>query len=73
MAKLKNLKRRMRVFNLEHPAFTSVTGANGLGKPESLTLLPLEAKEVSTETLACREIAAALSPKSGRPTLRVIG
>lgn len=75
MAKLKNLQRRMRVFNLERDKFLQDEGKNGLGKPESLTLLPLALVEVDEEVLKCREVALSLRPKSPkkRPTLRVIG
>jgi hypothetical protein len=72
MAKLKNLTRRIRSFNLEHPTFVNQQGANGLGKPEALTLLPLEVKEVHADALICREIKGALNPLKGRPTLRVL-
>lgn len=72
MPNLKNLTRRIRSFNLEHPKFVAEAGDNGLGNPESLTLLPLEAKVVPDEALLCREIKAALNPTKGRPTLRVL-
>lgn len=72
MANLKNLTRRIRSFNLEHPKFVGEAGDNGIGKPESLTLLPLETKVVDIEALSCAEIKAALNPTKGRPTLRVL-
>lgn len=72
MVKLKNLKRRTRVFNLEHPAFVNAHGEHGVGKPDTLTMLPKEVVEVRPETLECRQVRAALRPKVGRPTLRVI-
>lgn len=72
MVRIKNLKRRMRSFNLEHPTFTKAVGSNGQGKPESLTLLALQIKEVHEDVLKCVEIRNALAPKNGRPTLRVI-
>jgi len=72
MAKLKNLTRRIRSFNLEHPAFVNAQGDNGVGKPESLTMMPLEAKDVPDEALECREIRACLKPSKGHPTLRVL-
>ena len=65
-------KRRMRSFNLEHPTFVNEPGHNGVGKPEVLTMKPLEVIEVHEDALACREIKAALTPKAGRPTLRVL-
>ncbi len=71
--KLKNLLKRMRVFNLEHPYFVSSEGKRGVGKPESMTMLPLEVVEVPEAAAKCREIASALRPKDGRrPTLRVL-
>lgn len=74
MKKLRNMLRRTRVFNLEHPYFLSQQGENGAGKPETLTLLPREVKDVPSQALECQEIKACLSPKDGRrPTLRVIG
>lgn len=72
MKKLKNLKRRMRCFNLEHPTFVNEQGDNGIGKPEALTMRSLEIVEVHDDALLCREIKAALTPKTGRPTLRVL-
>lgn len=72
MKKLKNLARRIRVFNLEHPDLVNIDGDNGRGNPESLTLMPLEVKEVPESALECREIKAALQPSKGRPTLRVL-
>lgn len=72
MAKIKNLTRQMRVFNLEHPAIRLEQGDNGVNKPESLTLLPLEVKAVRPEVLECAEVKAALNPKKGRATLRVL-
>lgn len=72
MVKLKNLLRRMRVFNLEHPRFMNENAEHPVGKPESLTLLAREVREVPPEALECREIKAGLYPKKGRPTLRVI-
>jgi hypothetical protein len=68
--KLKNLSRRMRSFNLEHPTFSNVEGENGVGKPEALTMLSREIVEVHEDALLCREVKAALSPRKGRPTLR---
>ena len=73
MVMLRNLQRRMRVFNLEHPTFVNQEGDNGLGKPESLTLLPLEVRDVHEDMLSCVEIKSALGPSKGRPPLRVIG
>lgn len=73
MKQLRNLKRRMRVFNLEHPTFVNAAGEHPVGKPESLTLLPLEVREVHDDVLLCREVAKALRPIVGRPTLRVVG
>ena len=73
MAILKNLLRRTRAFNLEHPTFVNDPGENGVGKPEALTLLPREQKVVHDDVLMCREIRAALDPLKGRPTLRVLG
>ncbi len=70
--KLLNLKRAMRSFNLEHPDFLNVNGEHPVGKPETLTMLSRETKEVPEATLECREIRAALHPKKGRPTLRVL-
>ena len=72
MAKLKNLTRRMRCFNLEHPTFLAQQGDNGTGKPETLTLLPLEVKEVHADVLECREVKFALNPSKGRAILRVL-
>lgn len=74
MVKLQNLQRRMRVFNLEHPTFVQAAGLNGVGKPESLTLLPRETKEVHPDVLLCVEVKAALRPRDQRtrPTLRVV-
>lgn len=73
MAVLKNLLRRTRAFNLEHPTFVNDPGENGVGKPESLTLLPREEKTVHDDVLECREVRNALRPSKGRPTLRVTG
>jgi len=73
MAKLKNLLRRTRSFNLEHPHFVNQNGEHPVGKPEALTLLPLEARDVPEEALLCREIKAWLRPSMGRATLRVLG
>ncbi len=72
MVKLKNLSRRMRSFNLELPTFVNSQGTNGVGKPETLTMLAHEIKEVPAEALQCREIRSALNPSKGRPTLRVL-
>lgn len=73
MVKLKNLTRRIRSFNLEHPTFKNAPGVNGAGRPESLTMLPRQVLEVHPDTLACVEIRAALNPHGKRrPTLRVI-
>jgi len=72
MVKLKNLKRRMRAFNLEHPTFVNTTGANGTGKPEVLTMRAHEVSEVHEDALLCAEIKNALNPTKGRPTLRVL-
>ena len=71
MKNLMNLKRQMRVFNLDHPSFLLTEGEHAVGKPETLTLLAREVKEVPDEALECREIRGALNPKKGRPTLRV--
>ena len=71
--KIKNLKRQVRVFNLEHPTFVNKAGEHPVGKPETLTLLPLEAVEIHEDAALCAEIRAALRPLKGRPTLRVIG
>jgi len=73
MAQLKNLLRRTRAFNLEHPTFLNLAGENGVGKPEALTLLPRETKTVHADVLACVEVRNALRPSKGRPTLRVMG
>ena len=72
MKKLMNLKRQMRVFNLDHPAFLLIEGDHPVGKPETLTLLAREVREVPDEALLCREIRGALNPRKGRPTLRVL-
>jgi len=73
VVKLLNLLRRPRVFNLERAHFTESTGLNGIGEPESVTLLARETVEVHPEVLLCREVEAALRPPSGgRPTLRVV-
>lgn len=71
--RIKNLLRRMRVFNLEHPHFVNTTGEHPVGKPEAVTFLALEEKELPQEALQCREIKKALTrhPKR-RPTLRVL-
>lgn len=73
--RLKNLLRRMRVFNLEHPVFVNAPGANGVGKAEALTMLPLQTMTLPAQVLECVEIKAAmLKHKKGRlPTLRVVG
>lgn len=74
MIKLKNLQRRMRVFNLEHPTFLNAPGEHPAGHPETLTLLPLEVREVHEDVLLCAEVKAALTDHEiRRPTLRVIG
>ena len=73
MVKIKNLKRRMRCFNLEHPSFLTTAGSNGVGKPESLTMLPKETVEVDDAVLMCAEIKAALKPRNARPSLRIVG
>ena len=70
--KLKNLKRQVQVFNLEHSFFVNQQGENGVGEPESLTLLSLETKEVPVQVLECAEIKAALRPAKGLPSLRVL-
>lgn len=72
MAKLKNMQRRLRTFNLEHSAFVDADGEYPAGKPEVLTLMPKEVKVVRPEVLECREIRAALYPKNDRPTLQLI-
>ena len=74
MAKVKllNLQRRLRSFNLEHPTFLNQNAEHPVGKPETLTILPREAKVVDADVLLCREIKAALTPRKGRPTLRVV-
>lgn len=72
MIKLRNLQRRMRCFNLEHPTFKNAPGNNGAGKPEAMTMLALETVDVHEDTLLCREVKAALNPSKGRPTLRVL-
>lgn len=72
MALLKNLLRQARVFNLEHPTFVDAEGEHPAGKPESMTLWPLEAREVPEDALKCAEVASALSDLNGRATLRVI-
>ena len=71
--KLMNLQRRMRVFNLEHPTFVNEPGANGAGKPESLTMLSRETMDVHADVAECAEVKSALNPSKGRPTLRVVG
>ena len=70
--KLLNLQRRTRAFNLEHPTFVNQNLEHPVGKPESLTLLPREAKGVDADVLLCREIKAAIAPRRGRATLRVV-
>lgn len=72
MVKLKNLLRRTRVFNLEHATFKNAPGEHPVGKPEVLTLWPLEAKDVHEDTLKCAEVESALSSHNGRATLRVL-
>ena len=72
MKKLMNLKRQMRGFNLDHPAFLLSEGEHPVGRPETLPLLAREVKEVPDEALECREIRGAMYPKKGRPTLRVL-
>ena len=71
--KIRNLKRQMRVFNLEHNKFVSSPDNSPAGQPESITFLPLETKEVDEEVALCREVKAALTrhPRR-RPTLRVV-
>lgn len=71
--KLKNLKRQMRVFNLEHPTFLNQEGEHPVGRPETLTMLSRETRDVHPDTTSCVEVAAALRPKKGRPSLRVVG
>lgn len=74
MVKLRNLVRRTRAFNLEHPTFLAMEGDNGVGKPEVLTLLPFESQAVHEDALHCVEIKKALTARPGRPaTLRVVG
>ncbi len=74
MVKLKNLKRRLRVFNLEHPTFVDAHGEHGPGRTETLTLMPRETKDVHPDVLKCVEVASALDHSKGRrPTLRVAG
>lgn len=72
MVLLKNLLRQTRVFNLEHPTFVNASGEHPAGKPESMTLWPLEARDVHEDTLECVEVASALSSTNGRATLRVL-
>jgi len=68
MAILKNKLRQMRTFNLEAPYFVKRAGVTPYGKPETLTMLALEKKEVDDAVLACAEIKSAI--RAG--TLRVI-
>ena len=72
MIKLKNLKKMVRCFNLEHDTFVLQEGRSGVGKPEVLDMMPLEIKEVHEDVLECAEIRSALRPRKGPPTLRVI-
>ena len=72
MALLRNLLRQTRVFNLEHPTFVNVNAEHPVGKPETLTLWPLENREVHEDTLKCAEVAAALSSVKVPATLRVL-
>ncbi len=65
MAKLTNMLRRLRTFNLEHPSLCDASG-----KPGVLTLHPRATVEVSPDVLECTEIKNALNPTKGRPTLR---
>lgn len=67
--KIKNLLRQMQVFNLEHPTFLNAPGEHGVGKPDSLTFLAREEKEVHADTARCAEVASALK----RKTLRIVG
>ena len=69
---IKNLLKRTQVFNLEAPEFMNVNGEHPIGRPETVTFLPLESKTLHEAALRCREIKAALAthPKR-RPTLRV--
>lgn len=73
--KLKNLLRRMRCFNLADGHSLSIEGDNGIGKPEVLTLLPLEMKIVDRRILESPGIKEGLSPRDSkkRPTLRILG
>lgn len=65
---LKNKLRQMRTFNLEAPFFVKRSTVTPYGKPETLTLLALEKKEVEEAVLACAEIKSARNAG----TLRVI-
>lgn len=66
--KLQNKTREMLVFNLEHADFVEQEGENGVGKPESLTFLPRETKEVDETVLECAEVASALRRFGNRPS-----
>lgn len=59
MITLKNKLRRMRTFNLDAPFFVKRHGETLYGRPETLTLLALERREVEDAVLACTEIKAA--------------
>jgi len=73
MVKLKNLLRQTRVFNLDHPTFLGTAGEHPVGKPETLTLFPLEARDVHDDVIKCAGVKSALAPTNGaRPTLRVL-
>lgn len=69
---LKNLLRQPRAFNLEHPFFRQRKGANGLGKPEVLSMRPRETvRGLPEEVLMCAEVQAALRATEKRQaTLR---
>lgn len=72
--KLKSLIPTIQVFNLEAPAFVQTPGANGQGKPESMTIRGFETVDVIDETAQCVEIQNALKPpRAGKkPTLKIV-
>lgn len=73
--KLRNVTRQMQVFNLETPFFVNQQGENGVGKPESVTFLPLETKTLPVQALQCAQIKNAIRPPinyKGKAILRAL-
>lgn len=77
MITLKNKKRQPAVFNLDAPFFVRNNNETPFGKPCTLTLLALEAKECDEAVLSCTEVKVAIDrgdvkvlPKTATPAAK---